>query len=65
MKPLLYRAFQLYSKPGRPGILPISHSTFHRYIDKGIFPRGKQLGDGCHVWEASVVESFIQKLGAR
>lgn len=58
----LYRAFQIYSKPGRPGILPISHSTLHRWINSGKFPRPKLLGDGCSVWEADVIRAYIANL---
>lgn len=63
MKPRLYRAFQIYSKPNRPGILPISHATLHRWINSGKFPRPKLLGDGCSVWDADVIESYLSKLG--
>lgn len=46
----MVRASQVYSKPGRPGLLPISQSTFYDWLATGRVPQGKRIGNRTVVW---------------
>lgn len=59
MPPGIYvRATQICSRPGRPGILPISESTWYRWIADGVVPAGSRIGPGTVVWPLSLVISL-------
>ncbi len=64
MKPRVYRKKELVSKPGRPGMLPISDATLWRWCREGRFPQPFKLGPQTTVWCAGEVDQFIAKMKA-
>lgn len=55
------RISDLASRPGKPGLLPVSPATIWRWVAQGKFPAPFKLGDNCTVWSAESVEAFISK----
>ncbi len=46
------------SKSGRPGLLPISRSTWYEWIAQGRAPQGRPLGPRTRVWPIETVLSL-------
>lgn len=45
-----------HPKSGRPGLLPIDRSTWHRWLKKGTVPEGMALaGSATKVWPIEVI----------
>jgi prophage regulatory protein len=42
-------------------LLNVSHSTLHRMIKRGEFPRGIKITPRIRVWPASVVHAWLQR----
>ncbi len=55
----IVRMQQIASKPGHPGMLPVSHATVWRWVKNGKFPRPFKLSPGVTVWRLSEVEAFV------
>ena len=52
-----------HHKTGRPGLLPIDRSTWHRWIKAGKVPDGMSLaGTSTKVWPIEVVLSLAGQL---
>jgi hypothetical protein len=50
-----------HHKTGRPGLLPIDRSTWHRWIKAGKVPQGKSLaGSSTKVW---AIEDVLRLAG--
>lgn len=45
------------TKRGNPGILPITRSTWHRWVESGKAPKGLRLG-GTPVWPIEQVRAL-------
>ncbi len=45
-----------------PGILPISKSTFHNYINEGLLPPPVSLGDRAVAWPEHEINSVCRAL---
>jgi predicted DNA-binding transcriptional regulator AlpA len=52
------RSREICSKPGEPGLLPLSRTSLHSLIAKGKFPRGVVLSPGITAWREDVVLSW-------
>lgn len=42
-------------------LIPVSRATFHRWLRKGIFPRGYRLTRQIVVWRSEVVLDWIDR----
>jgi len=49
------------AKPPVPGILPISPSTLHLWVQQGRFPRPVKLGPRVTAWRVEDIRSFIER----
>lgn len=48
-----------HHKTGRPGLLPINRSTWHRWIKEGRVPEGQLLaGSSLRVWPIELIRSL-------
>lgn len=45
-------------QPGRPGLLPITRSTWYKWLKDGRVPPGQQLGPNTVAWPIEVVRSL-------
>ena len=52
------RMRELSSTPNRPGRLPVSPASIHRWVSEGTFPRPVTLGRGVTAWPLHVVEAW-------
>ena len=53
----------LATRPGRPGMLPLSESTIRRLVIAGRFPKPYKLG-AATLWNMNDVEAFITRQAA-
>jgi predicted DNA-binding transcriptional regulator AlpA len=53
-----FRISQLASKPGRPGLLPVSTATLWRWVAAGTFPQPIKLSAGVTAWNAQEVADW-------
>lgn len=42
-------------KAGKPGLLPINQSTWHKWVAAGRVPRGRLIGENTRVWPIETV----------
>ena len=49
---------QLATRPGHPGLLPLSHATIWRLVGTGQFPKPFKIGAST-MWDLAEVEAFI------
>ncbi|MFA5664704.1 helix-turn-helix transcriptional regulator [Castellaniella sp.] len=47
-------------KTGRPGILPISRSTWYEWVKLGIVPPGTRIGGRTVVWRLSDIQALAK-----
>lgn len=50
----------LREKQIRPGILPVSHSTFWAWVKEGKLPQGTKLSPRVTVWKASDIYALVK-----
>lgn len=56
-----FRAFEIYSTPKRPGLLPVSRSWFFQAIREGRFPAPNiQLSERIRVWDENTLSDYLQ-----
>lgn len=60
--PRSWRAKQIYSEPGRRGLLPISKPTFFKNVRKGIYPPGRLISPNIRIWTPAEVEQMERGL---
>jgi predicted DNA-binding transcriptional regulator AlpA len=60
MKKVL-RISQIASKPGQPGLLPVSTSTIWRWVYKNNFPKPTKLSAGTSIWSVADIERWMDK----
>ena len=46
-------------------ILRVSLSTYWRYVQQGLLPRGIRLTPRCTVWRISDIEAFVTRQAAK
>jgi hypothetical protein len=46
----LWRAKELYSEPGRAGLLPLSKPTFFKNVREGFYPPGRLISPNVRAW---------------
>lgn len=46
-------------------ILRVSLSTYWRYVQQGLLPRGIRLTPRCTVWRLSDIEAFVTRQAAK
>ena len=56
--PTFIRARELWSRPGRPGRLPVSQATGWRWVQSGRFPKPVELSPGITAWPIEAVEAW-------
>lgn len=57
----LCRIFQIASKPGRRGILPVSRTTIWRWVRENKFPSPIRLSSGIYVWRLTEIYRWIKQ----
>ncbi|PIF16569.1 MULTISPECIES: AlpA family transcriptional regulator [unclassified Acidovorax] len=57
----LLRASDIFSTPRRRGVLPIGKTTFYRWVDKGLVPKGKKIS-GTPLWPYAVIRQLAEHL---
>ena len=57
----LIRSAELFSKPGKLGLIPISRATAWRWIHAGKFPRPISYGPRCSAWPADVINAWMEE----
>ncbi len=60
-QPRVIRLAQLASRPGKPGMLPVSPATIWRWVREGKLPKPFKLGAGTTVWDAEQIAAFIAR----
>lgn len=58
----LKRECEVFSRPGRPGYVPMSASTGHRQTKAGLWPSGFAIGPNCTVRD---LDEFDEVFAAR
>jgi len=48
--------------PARPGLFPVSRSTWWAWVKSGKAPQPIKLSPGCTVWRESDVRAFAESL---
>lgn len=61
----LVRINKLISRPGKPGLLPVSSATLWRWVRAGNFPAPIRLGESTTVWDLSQVEDWLTEQAAK
>ena len=64
MQRRILRIADLATRPGRPGMLPLSESTIRRLVIAGRFPKPYKLG-AATLWNMADVEAFIARQAAQ
>jgi prophage regulatory protein len=57
----MYRIFQIASKPGRQGVLPVSRTTIWRWVRENKFPQPIRLSSGISVWRLDDIYRWIDQ----
>lgn len=57
----MYRIFQIASKPGRRGVLPVSRTTIWRWVRENKFPQPIRLSSGIRVWLLDDIYRWIEQ----
>lgn len=47
-------------KTGRPGILPISRSTWYEWVKRGLVPPGTRIGARTVVWRLTDIQALAK-----
>lgn len=47
-------------KTGRPGILPISRSTWYEWVKQGLVPPGTRIGARTVVWRLKDIQALAE-----
>jgi len=63
MQRRVVRIADLATRPGKPGMLPLSKSTIRRLVIAGRFPKPYKLG-AATLWNMADVEAFITRQAA-
>lgn len=50
-------------KTGRPGIIPVSRSTWWQGVQDGRFPKPVRISARCVAWRASEIAALVERLG--
>lgn len=56
----LLRASDIFSTPRRRGVLPISKTTFYRWVDQGLVPEGRKIS-GTPLWPYSAIRQLAEQ----
>ena len=64
MSQRVIRISELASRPGKPGLLPVSPATVWRWVREDRFVAPFKLGPATTVFDLSLVEAWIAKQAA-
>ena len=56
----LLRASDIFSTRKRRGVLPVSKTTFYRWLDQGLVPEGKKIA-GTPLWPYSAIRQLAEQ----
>lgn len=58
------REAHIVTKPGRPGVLPVSSATWWRWVKAGKAPKPVKLGEKVTAWRVGDLRAWMQSRAA-
>lgn len=55
------RPHQIYSDPGKPGLLPIKRTAFYAWMKNGMLPPPDAVRGRIRLWRRSTIENFLKE----